>query len=71
MFDNVVENIFHFDRKTGEIISDEDIVSIYPAKYFVTSDEKIQEAIVAIRYELEQRVAELQKRRQACRSPET
>lgn len=60
MFDNSIENIFHFDKKTGEIISDEEIVTIYPAKYFVTSDEKIQKAIEAIRHELEERVTLLQ-----------
>ena len=59
MFDNEVEAIYNFDRKTGEIISEEDKVVIYPAKYFVTSEEKIQEAIKAIRLELDRRVAEL------------
>ncbi|MFI5144442.1 MAG: excinuclease ABC subunit UvrB [Ignavibacteria bacterium] len=59
LFDNEIEAIYNFDRTTGEILSEEDKVLIYPAKYFVTSEDKIQEAIKAIRLELDQRVAEL------------
>lgn len=60
MFDNEIEAIYFFDRKTGEILSEEDKVAIYPAKYFVTSEEKIQDAIKAIHLELDRRVTELQ-----------
>jgi excinuclease ABC subunit B len=61
MFDDEVESIYHFDRKSGEIISAEDTVVVYPAKYFVTTEERMQSAIKAIRRELDERVIELQK----------
>lgn len=61
LFDDEVESIFHFDRKSGEIITPEDRVVIYPAKYFVTSEDRMQNAIKAIRKELDERVIELQK----------
>lgn len=61
MFDDEVESIYHFDRKSGEIISAEDTVVVYPAKYFVTTEERMQAAIKAIRRELDERVIELQK----------
>lgn len=61
MFDDDIEGLFYFDRKTGEIISAEESVVIYPAKYFVTSEDKLYKAIADIKKELEERVIELQK----------
>ncbi|TFH36136.1 MAG: excinuclease ABC subunit B, partial [Dehalococcoidia bacterium] len=43
----------------GEVLSELDNVDIYPAKHFVTPDEKLQAATVDIREELEERLAEL------------
>jgi excinuclease ABC subunit B len=60
LFDDEVEGIFFFDRKSGEIISAEETAVIYPAKYFVTSEDKMQKAIADIKKELEERTAELQ-----------
>jgi excinuclease ABC subunit B len=59
LFDNEIEAIFHFDRKSGEILSPEDTAAIYPAKYFVTSEEKLTTAIKDIKLELRARAAEL------------
>jgi excinuclease ABC subunit B len=61
LFDDEVESIYHFDRKSGEIITAEESVVIYPAKYFVTSEDKIQSALKNIRSELDAAVIELQK----------
>jgi excinuclease ABC subunit B len=61
LFDDEVESIYHFDRKSGEIITAEESVVVYPAKYFVTSEEKIQSALKNIRIELDERAIELQK----------
>ncbi|RPI18352.1 MAG: excinuclease ABC subunit UvrB [Ignavibacteriae bacterium] len=61
LFDDEVESIYHFDRRTGEIITAEESVVIYPAKYFVTSEDKIQSALINIRKELDENVIELQK----------
>ncbi len=61
MFDDDIEGLYYFDRKTGEIISGEESVVIYPAKYFVTSEDKMQKALSDIKKELEERTIELQK----------
>ena len=47
-----VEKITHLDPLTGEILSDQEYVEIYPAKHFVTSKEKLQMAIKDIEEEL-------------------
>jgi len=60
LFDDEVENILYFDRKSGEITGLDEKIVIYPAKYFVTSEEKQQKAILDIRKELNERAAELQ-----------
>jgi excinuclease ABC subunit B len=59
LFDDEVENILYFDRKSGEIIGLDETVAIYPAKYFVTSEERQEKAIRDIRKELNERVIEL------------
>jgi excinuclease ABC subunit B len=61
LFDDEVESIYHFDRKSGEIITAEESVVVYPAKYFVTSEEKIQSALKNIRQELDETAIQLQK----------
>jgi len=61
MFDDEIEALFYFERKTGEIIAAEETVVIYPAKYFVTSEETMNKAIVDIKKELEERTIQLQK----------
>jgi excinuclease ABC subunit B len=52
MFDNEIERICYIERLTGRVIGVDDSVSIYPAKYFVTTPEKIEDAIVDIRKEM-------------------
>ena len=47
-----VERILQLDPLTGEIISDLEHVDIYPAKHFVTSQEKMASAIKSIEQEL-------------------
>lgn len=56
IFNDVIENISYIDASTGKIIRREEIVSIYPAKYFITSPQKIENAIRSIREELQERV---------------
>lgn len=60
LFDDEIEGIMYFDRKSGEIIGLDEKVAIYPAKYFVTSPERQEKAIRDIRKELNERVIELQ-----------
>ena len=59
LFDDEIEGIMYFDKKSGEIIGLDEKVAIYPAKYFVTSPERQERAILDIRRELNARVLEL------------
>ncbi|MGI5836894.1 MAG: helicase-related protein, partial [Chloroflexota bacterium] len=54
-----VERISEVDPLTGEVLVDKTQVDIYPAKHFVTTQEKLQEAIRDIEDEMIARVAEL------------
>jgi excinuclease ABC subunit B len=51
-FGDDIERIMSLDPLTGEILKEMDEVSIFPAKHFVTSREKMVSAIEAIRIEL-------------------
>ena len=59
-FGDTVERITELDVVTGELLSELDSVDIYPAKHFVTPDEKLHAAMVDIRVELMERLKELQ-----------
>ena len=61
MFGDEVERISEFDVLTGIIINDKKNVSIFPASHFVTSDEKLKEAISRIEKELKERLMVLDK----------
>jgi excinuclease ABC subunit B len=54
-----IERIVELDPLTGELLADRDDVEIYPAKHFVTSQEKLRLGIADIEIELQQRLAEL------------
>ena len=58
---NEVEKITFIQPETGEALSRETTVMIYPAKHFVTDDERIYNAIDVIRKELAQQLAKFQK----------
>jgi len=49
-----------FDIVSGELIERRERVVIYPARHFITDEERIQQAIKSIEAELRQRVAELE-----------
>ena len=49
-----VERIVEIDPLTGEILADKQELEIYPAKHFVTSEEKLRLAVHDIETELEQ-----------------
>ncbi len=59
-FGDDIERIVEIDPLTGEVLSQRQAVDIYPAKHFVTTQEKLQKAIAAIEQELKERLAELQ-----------
>jgi excinuclease ABC subunit B len=58
-FGDEVERIIEIDPMTGELLAERDSLDIYPAKHFVTSKDKLEQAIDDIEAELEGRLAEL------------
>lgn len=60
-FGDTVEGISEVHKVTGEVVDLRSKVAIYPAKHFVTSQPRIENAIGAIMRELEERVAELER----------
>ncbi len=58
-FGDEVERIQQIDPLTGELLGARDWVDIYPARHFITTQEKLQRAIVAIEEELDVRLKEL------------
>jgi excinuclease ABC subunit B len=61
-FGDVIERIVEVDTLTGELLQEHAEINIYPAKHFVTSAEKLTQAMADIRVELEQRLQELRER---------
>ncbi|MFU8770940.1 MAG: excinuclease ABC subunit UvrB [Anaerolineales bacterium] len=54
-----IENIAEFDAVTGELRRNLPTVAIYPAKHFITEEEKLREAIKSIELELSDRLTSL------------
>ncbi len=59
-YDDEVERITLVHPLTGEVLEELPTAVIYPAKHFVTTEERVDRAIERITVELEQRVQELQ-----------
>jgi excinuclease ABC subunit B len=60
-FGDDIERMVRIDPLTGELLAELESIDIYPAKHFVTSQEKLMLAIESIKQELEERLAELKK----------
>lgn len=63
-FGDEVERIVKFDPLTGEILANLEEVSIYPAKHFITDEEKLETALKDIEEELQKRLAYFKKHEQ-------
>lgn len=61
LFDDEIERIREFDIITGEIMSDYNVFSLFPATQFVTNKDKIEEGIKRIEKELEEHVEHFKK----------
>ncbi|MEK7354333.1 MAG: excinuclease ABC subunit UvrB, partial [Chloroflexota bacterium] len=57
-FGDEVERIVQVDPLTGELLTELDVIDIYPAKHFVTSQDKLTQAIERIEDELQGRLKE-------------
>jgi len=56
-FGDEVERMIEFDSVTGEIRNELDTLAIYPAKHYITEQDKMKEAITDIEGELAERLA--------------
>jgi excinuclease ABC subunit B len=60
-FGDQIDAIRYVDPVTGKIIQSADALNIYPARHFVTPEDRLEEACAAIEQELEARLEELEK----------
>ncbi|MDZ7331913.1 MAG: excinuclease ABC subunit UvrB [candidate division KSB1 bacterium] len=56
LFGNEIESISIIDTLTGKVNSQRDTIAIYPAKHYVTTQPRLEEAIRNIKIELEERL---------------
>ncbi|MBE9179229.1 excinuclease ABC subunit UvrB [Oculatella sp. LEGE 06141] len=59
-FGDEIDAIRYIDPITGETLQSMDAVNVYPARHFVTPEDRLQEACEAIELELKQRLVELE-----------
>ncbi len=59
-FGDEIDRLTIIDPLTGEVVSREDSVAVYPATHYLTSEENLERALTSIRGELEERVAEFE-----------
>jgi len=62
LFGDEIDRITEVDFLTGKVLKEKDKITIFPAKHFVTSGEKMEKALLAIEAELEERLANLRER---------
>ncbi len=55
-FGDEIDRLMEVHAVTGEVLGFHDSVDIFPARHFVTEDDKLQEAITDIEQELEERI---------------
>ncbi len=58
-FGDEIEAINVVNQLTGEYVTSKDELQIFPAKHYITPDEKLRRAVVAIEDELEERLQAL------------
>jgi excinuclease ABC subunit B len=59
-FGDEIERMTEIDPLTGEVLGKRQRLDIYPAKHWVTTQERLNQAIISIENELEQRLAEME-----------
>lgn len=59
LFGDEVDRILELDPITGEILRELDVITVYPANHFVTSEDKVKRAIESIEEELAERLSYL------------
>jgi excinuclease ABC subunit B len=61
MFGDEVERLMTLHPLTGEVMSEDDEIYIFPATHYVAGPERMERAIAGIELELEERLAELER----------
>ncbi len=61
LFGDEIERMSEFDPLTGELINDHDQIKIFPAKQFVTDDDKMRQALHDIEVELEETLVQFRR----------
>jgi excinuclease ABC subunit B len=61
MFGDEVERLMTLHPLTGEVISEDDELYIFPASHYVAGEERMERAIASIETELAERLAELER----------
>ena len=59
-FGDTIESIAEIDPLRGKVLRRLDKIAIYPASHYVTTSDRMKRAVVSIRAELNERLAELQ-----------
>jgi excinuclease ABC subunit B len=59
LFDETIESISEIDPIRGKILRRVDKATIYPASHYVTGEDRMKKAVLGIRHELKDRLAEL------------
>jgi excinuclease ABC subunit B len=59
-FGDEIDAIRYIDPLTGETLQSMDALNVYPARHFVTPDDRLEEACAAIEQELKDRLVELE-----------
>ena len=59
-FGDEVDSLYYIHPLTGDVISQEDEVRIFPATHYVATDERMEKAVEAIKEELADRLEELE-----------
>jgi len=62
-FDETIEAISEIDAIRGKVLRRVDKATIYPASHYVTGQERMKQAVLAIRIELKERLKELRDQR--------
>ncbi|MGD9108890.1 MAG: excinuclease ABC subunit UvrB [Gammaproteobacteria bacterium] len=59
LFDDEIENLYHFDPLTGEILQKIPRFTVYPKTHFVTSRQTILDVVDQVKVELKERLQQL------------
>lgn len=60
LFGDDIERMTRFDPLTGEVLEEIADITVFPATHYVTTDERMKEAISGIEIELQERLKELE-----------